>query len=89
MLTAAIEKNGDAEVVITEKGYGGQTDYICDGVSEYPTEIYAYMVGGEDYTDYDVVKELFPEWDGDEETVEELEPTKGFVLTTGTIVYSS
>jgi hypothetical protein len=82
--------HGDAEVLTRIDGFGGYGIHNCGGISEdqlYPSEFYE---GGEDGNVTDTtIKELFPEWNGDHETLDNMNPITCVVINNGHPLYSS
>ena len=62
---------GDVPVVIEERGYGGYAVHTCGAVNK--SSIRTYDLGEDGYPDADTLKELFPQWDGQEDSFEELD----------------
>jgi hypothetical protein len=84
------KKHGNVPVLMREDGMGGHAMFFVDGVCSNPTEIGLY-----DFEDIDdneeKVKALFPDWDGDAETVYEsdMKPVKCLEISTGEMLYST
>jgi hypothetical protein len=62
--------------------------HTVDGVGE--TSLQCYDLGENGYPDADVIKELFPEWDGNEDTLEDFDgKAKCVEINMGTMLYAS
>jgi hypothetical protein len=75
---------GDAEVLVEERGFGGYAMHTVRNVSEDG------LCGGsiEDRPDDSILKDIFPEWDGDQDTLDDQE-IKCVSLSTGTLLYAT
>ena len=77
-------EHGDIEVLTKEDGFGGYAMHTCEGTNTheiYPGDLYE--------TGDESVKEFFPEWDGDEDTLEDFEPINCAVILSGHVLYST
>jgi len=79
-------KHGDLVVVSKEDGMGGYGMLLSEGISKYPDTINGYHF--EDIDDEQNIKKVFPEWDGNEDTLDDLE-VKVAILYTGDTLYST
>ena len=81
-------KLGDVNVLAKQDGFGGYAMHTCNNIKE--SSISSRDLGHDGYPDDDAVKELFPEWDGNEDTLEDLNITvKCVQINLGTMLYST
>lgn len=78
-------KNGDTEVLTREDGFGGHAMHTCDGISS--DKLYAYECA--ENGNEKIIKELFPEWDGDDDSLDDLKPLSCVVINSGTMLYAT
>ena len=81
-------KLGDVQILVEEKGFGGYAMHTCTGAKE--SSINSGDLGENGYPNNDVIQELFPEWDGNEDSLEDLDSEVTCVeINLGTMLYST
>jgi len=89
-LEKAKKEHGDIHVFTKEYGFGGEAYYTCGGVSNDIEEIYPGDILEHRQLNDEQIKDLFPEYNGDEETLEEMQNTAlGISIKNGTLIYST
>ena len=87
-LTKIKEKHGDIPVLVEEEGYGGHALHTlkCDKRRVHNLELGTLIWSDE--PNEELIKELFPDWDGNMESEQQLE-IKYVELSTGKMLYST
>jgi hypothetical protein len=89
-LEAAKEKHGDIHVFTKEYGMGGEAYYTCGGVSKHTEAIYPGDILEHMQLSEAEIKELFPEYNGDEDTLEKMPGySVGIVIAGGNLIYAT
>jgi hypothetical protein len=80
-------KIGDVQVLVEHEGFGGYAIHTLEDVGE--SSLSSYDIDEDNY-DYDVIRRLFPDWDGDEDTFEDFDSEVNCVeIKMGTMLYAS
>jgi len=80
------EKHGDVEVLIEESGMGGYAMHTIN-VNDRINEMELSSLDEND--DEDIKKQLFPSWDGTEETIDDVPSLKYFEIGMGTFLFAT
>ena len=79
------EKKGNLEILTRDNGFGGYAMHTCNGLSN--TNLYAYECA--ENGNEEIIKELFPEWNGKDESLDDLTPIPCVVINSGTMLYAT
>ncbi len=89
-LEQAKKEFGDIHVFIQEDGFGGRAVYACVGPSKWTEEIYPGELLEHMSLEKEEIQKLFPNYNGDEESLETMEETAiGVVIKSGGLIYST
>lgn len=80
--------NGDLEILTREDGFGGYAMHTCDGVENRTSKLYAYECN-ENGSNEKIIKKLFPQWDGNDDSLDDIEPISCAVISSGTMLYAT
>jgi hypothetical protein len=90
-LIAVLEKvqaaEGDILICVKEHGFGGYNVSTMTASADSFDEI--SPADCEEEPDRPTATELWPDWDGEEETIDSIPPVKVLLLHTGLIIYST
>ena len=84
------EKDGDVPIVVKHDGFGGYGILICDGVIQTTISPWAMAEGGEygNITDKDI-RIFFPNWDGNDDSLDTMDKAKCVCINGGKLIYAS
>lgn len=81
---------GDIHVFTQVSGFGGRAVYTCIGPSKWTEKIYPNQLLEHMSLDTEEIKKLFPNYNGDEESLETMEETAiGVAIESGDLIYST
>lgn len=87
-LEAVKAKHGDIPVFIEQQGYGGHALHTTEAKDSLQNLTLMTLLHSDQELDEKEIKKIFPEWDGDIDSEQDLK-TKYFEISTGTMLYAT